>query len=493
QRLEDNAVNPDCKYSGAGVYFGDFYVSKTKDSFNVVTIPKKGTQGAVAEVMGIVARACKTGFTEAELDRVRTELLASLENQYNEREKTDNANYGSELCKLFIDNTPAPGIEAEFEILKSILPMLPLAEINKFASGLLTEDNMVIVTSEPEKDGFEVVAEDVLVKTVKDAMEAEYEVMVDEVITEPLISKLPKKGKIVKKEENKGLGYTTYTLSNGTKVVVKSTDFSADEILMTAFSDGGKASYKESEAANVKLLGMAFGTSKVGPFDNKTLSKYLAGKQVGVSLKTGLTTNMIDGSSTVKDLPTFMELLYSYFTALTPDQATFDVARENYEQRLKNAMQNPQMIFSMRAGDIRYGGNKLMTSVTPEEVASASYPEMLEMIHSLTGNAADFTFVFTGNIDEAVFLPLVEQYIATLPSKKKKTEVKKVSPVAVVEGQIADEFKQPMQVPSTIVFDLFHGHNLEMNVKNDVLIEMLGDILDNIYIATLREEEGGTY
>ncbi|MDE5975783.1 MAG: insulinase family protein [Muribaculaceae bacterium] len=202
---------------------------------------------------------------------------------------------------------------------------------------------------------------------------------------------------------------------------------------------------------------------------------------------------MIDGSSTVKDLPTLMELLYSYFTALTPDQATFDVARENYEQRLKNAMQNPQMIFSMRAGDIRYGGNKLMTSVTPEEVASASYPEMLEMIHSLTGNAADFTFVFTGNIDEAVFLPLVEQYIATLPSKKKKTEVKKVSPVAVVEGQIADEFKQPMQVPATIVFDLYHGHNLEMNVKNDVLIEMLGDILDNIYIATLREEEGGTY
>ncbi|MDE5975784.1 MAG: hypothetical protein K2G69_04475, partial [Muribaculaceae bacterium] len=85
---------------------------------------------------------------------------------------------------------------------------------------------------------------------------------VDEVITEPLISKLPKKGRIVKKEENKGLGYTTYTLSNGAKVVVKSTDFSADEILMTAFSDGGKASYKESEAANVKLLGMAFGTSK---------------------------------------------------------------------------------------------------------------------------------------------------------------------------------------------------------------------------------------
>lgn len=99
-RLQENALNPDCAYAGVAVMFGDFYVSKTKDSFDVVVIPKSGTEKAVAEVMAIVSRACKTGFMESELDRVKTELLSQYENLYNEREKTDNAAYANELTSF---------------------------------------------------------------------------------------------------------------------------------------------------------------------------------------------------------------------------------------------------------------------------------------------------------------------------------------------------------------------------------------------------------
>lgn len=40
-RLEEFSHEPSCTYAGAGVYFDDFYVSKTKDSFNIVVIPRK--------------------------------------------------------------------------------------------------------------------------------------------------------------------------------------------------------------------------------------------------------------------------------------------------------------------------------------------------------------------------------------------------------------------------------------------------------------------
>ena len=91
--------------------------------------------------------------------------------------------------------------------------------------GLLTKENMVIVTTEPQKEGFEIVAKDVLVKTVNDAMDAEYEAFVDEVVTEPLIANLPAPGKIVKETPLANLGATEYVLSNGVKVVIKPTDF----------------------------------------------------------------------------------------------------------------------------------------------------------------------------------------------------------------------------------------------------------------------------
>ncbi|MDE6578418.1 MAG: insulinase family protein, partial [Muribaculaceae bacterium] len=187
-----------------------------------------------------------------------------------------------------------------------------------------------------------------------------------------------------------------------------------------------------------------------------------------------------------------LETVYTVFTNLSADEETFNVAKENIEQRLKNAFQNPQMIFSNRISKVRYDNNPLMESMTPASVEAAVYPEMMDMLHSLLSNAADYTFVFTGNIDEKVFRPLMEQYLATLPAGKVKSS-KVVTPIVNPTGQIVDKFDQPMQTPSVNVFDIYSGNNLEINVRNEIMISMLGDILRNIYTETLREEEGGTY
>ena len=63
----------------------------------------------------------------------------------------------------------------------------------------------------------------------------------------------------------------------------------------------------------------------------------------------------------------------------------------------------------------------------------------------------------------------------------------------MAKGDIKNEFKQTMQTPSTSVYDVYSGYNVPFNQKNDVMVTMMGDILDNIYTETLREEEGGTY
>lgn len=491
-RLSDNALNPECKYAGAGVYFGDFYVSKTKDSFNVVVIPKNGTQAAVAEVMAIVSRACKTGFTDSELERVRTEILASYEKVYNEREKTSNDAFGQELYRHFIDNEPAPGIEKEFELVKQALPMIPVAVINQAIPGLLTSENMVIVTSEPQKEGFEIVAKDVLVKTVTDAMAAQYEAYVDEVVTDPLIAKLPTPGKITAEKENAALGVKEFTLSNGVKVVVKPTDFSADEIVMTAFRKGGKEGYAKDQATNVLLMNNAMAFSKMGPFDQKTLSKYLAGKKAGVSFSTNNYTDVVSGNSTVKDLPTLMELVYTLFTNVNPDEQTYAVAMQNLRTQLQNADKNPQKVFFDQVPLTMYPENPLMRNVTLQDIDNADYATMLEMGKKALSNAADYTFIFTGNVDEAKLKPMLEQYVATLPASG-VTEFKPVTKIEPVRGDVVNEFKKEMESPSTLVYDSYSDYNVPFNMKNYVMLNMMGDILDNIYVTTLREEEGGTY
>ena len=75
----------------------------------------------------------------------------------------------------------------------------------------------------------------------------------DKVSDEPLISEKPQGGKITK-QENGPFGSTILTLSNGVRVILKSTDFKADEIRMRAFSPGGSSLFPNDEIININVM-----------------------------------------------------------------------------------------------------------------------------------------------------------------------------------------------------------------------------------------------
>ncbi|MDE5840405.1 MAG: insulinase family protein, partial [Muribaculaceae bacterium] len=270
-RLSEYALNPECPYAGAQVRMGEFLVAATKDAFSVTVVPKDDVLSAYNAAMGVVARACKTGFTQTELERANAELLNSYEKSFNEKDKTYNEKYGRELIRHFIDNEPTPGIEEELNLAKQILPMLPVEAYNQIAQQLLTAENQVIVVNQPLKENVAPMKEAEMIAALEGTINATYEAYVDEVITEPLIAKLPKPGKIKSVSNNALMGTTEFTLSNGVKVILKTTDFKADEIKVVAFRKGGKQAYSKEQAADVLMINDAVELSKLGNFDVNTM------------------------------------------------------------------------------------------------------------------------------------------------------------------------------------------------------------------------------
>lgn len=492
-RLTEYSQQPDCPYAYAGFMISQYYVSKGKEAINVYIIPK-GTdfEGAVDGAMGVIARAFKTGFTSSEYDRAKSEILASYERQYNERNKRNNDNIAQELIRNFTDNEPAPGAEVELQLAQNIYGQMPVEAINQMIPGLLTEENQVIVLQQPKVEGSTFPSQAEFVAHLENVLNKQYEAYVDEVITEPLIAKLRKPGKI-KSEKAGPWGSTVMTLSNGAKVIVKTTDFADDQILMTAFREGGKRSFANTQGADVQMLGDAISLSKIGNFDNVKLSKYLAGKKAGLGFEVNNFTDAFEGQSTVKDLPTLMELIYATFTDLRADETTYNTMVDRALTFLANEEKKPESVFNKRLSEVRYPGNTLMAAQNSELIKAADYNNMLKMAKEATANAADYTFIFVGNVEPATLKPLVEKYIASLPSKGKPRKVKDLSSLDIVNGQVVDEFVQPMETPSVFVYDVYTGDNVPYNAETASMMPLVGQVLDNIFIATLREEEGGTY
>ena len=491
-RLSEFAQSPECRYVYAGVGFGDFMISKTKASFDVQVIAKKDSREAVEDAMSIVTRALKTGFNETEFERASQELMANIEKAYGEKDKTNNDRLANELIRHFVDNEPTPGIETEYQLWQMMLPQLNVATINPLAKEILTENNIVVVTSAPKAEGFEIVTEEAMLSTLSQVMNAEYEALVEEKITEPLVPSLPTPGSIVSDVTDPKLGAQVLTLSNGIKVILKPTDFAGDEVLMYAFRKGGKRLYDYSQAANVLMMKDAYETAKWGNFDNKTLKKYLAGKNVSLGFSVNEYTDALNGNSTVKDLPDLFELIYTSFINLNPDAETFNVNIERSRPMIENAEKNPQTLFIRQMIKTRYSDNPLLQQPTVETLNNVVYDESFGLVKDALGNPADYTFVFVGNITPEIINPLIDQYLASLPTKPVGTPVYK-SEIVTPQGQVKNEFTQPMETPASMVFDLYSQGNMPYTLENSIMMDMIGSILGNIYVETLREEEGGTY
>ena len=493
-RLEEYSKEADCKYAQASVDFGNFLISKTKAAFNIEIVAKSSSdvQAAYEQAIGVVARACKTGFTQSEVTRARDILLANFEKAYNERNNTNSNTIAQKIIRNFIDNEPYAGAEQDYQIAQMLLQVLPLEAYNEVAGSILTAENQVIIVGQHQTEGMTVVSKEVMTGALNNAINAQYEAYVDEVITDPLIANLPAPGKVVSVSDGV-FGTKVLTLSNGIKVILKTTDFKQDEILMTAFRNGGKVSYPASDGAYVCLADNAFEYSKQGTFNNIQLQKYLSGKNVNLSFNIGTKSTLLDGSSSVKDINYLMELVYSSFTQLNPDVETYNSEIEKIKSYLANFDKNQQMVFSKMITNTAYGKNPLLQPLSLQLIESSNYEREFEIVKEALANPKEFTFIFTGNIDVETLTPLVEKYIASMSVKNLTPSADAVSSVDLVSGDVKEFATLPMSAPSTMVYVNAHDNNIPYNVENLVKIDMVGDILEIIFTDTLREEEGGTY
>ena len=123
------------------------------------------------------------------------------------------------------------------------------------------------------------------------------------------------------------------TLSNGVKVIIKKTDFKADEIRMKGVSMGGSSLFPDSEIININGLD-AVALGGLGNFSAIELEKVLAGKKASVNYGIGDKTEAVTGSCSPKDFETMMQLTYLTFTAPRRDNDAFCVFKKPQQGRI---------------------------------------------------------------------------------------------------------------------------------------------------------------
>ena len=495
KRLEEKALEPDCPYLQAGANYGNYIFAKTKDAFNLIVLPKDGKSADAVQVVTQEAlRASQHGFTATEYVRAKDEYMSSLEKQFNNRNQINNDRFGREYCSNFLEKEPYPSIEWEHQMMSMIAPNIQVEMINQLMEQMMptNDSNLVVMNFNPDKEGVILPTKEALKGAIDAAQAAKLEAYVDNVKNEPLIAELPTPGKIVSETENTKLGFKELTLSNGATVILKKTDFKDDEIRYYAESKGGSSLYGPKDWANCKMFDLVVAASGLGNFSSNELEKALAGKNANVDLSLSTNYERLNGNSTKKDLETMFQLNYLYFTALTKDEKATSTYMSFVETQLKNKSGNPDAALSDSIQTTTYNHDWREKPFNLEDIKNVNYDRVIEIAKERTANAADFTFYFVGSFDEDAIKPLIEQYIASLPSQPGVKENFKEG-AKVAAGNVKNVFSRAMETPQTTSLVMWHSYDAPYTMENDIKADIAGQVLDVILLKKVREDEGAAY
>ena len=410
ERFEEMTQQANPPFNGAGSDYGDYFLSKTKEAFNVTVITKAdgietGLQAALTEI----ERMKRFGFTASEYERARANYLQRLESAYKERNNTQNANFVNEYVQHFLNNEPIPGIEQEYSIMQQIAPNIPVEAINALVQQqLIPDNNRVVFIAVPESAVDKCPTKEQVLNMLNGMSQLQVEAYVDNVSDEPLVSDIPATGKIVK-EETGMYGSTKLTLNNGVQVYIKKTDFKEDEIRMRAVSPGGTTQFDDKDKLEMEVLDDLGSIGGLGNFSQTELTKQLAGKKVTLSASVTSQRETLGGNSSPKDFETMLQLVYLRFQQPRMDADAFESYKTRMKAQLENAKANPLSTINDTISIAMYGHHPRIVMMQPEMVDQINYQRGLDMFADRFADASDFTFFFVGNIDVDAMKPLIAQ------------------------------------------------------------------------------------
>src|SRR3954465_14343808 len=256
---------------------------RSAESFSLTAIvADNGIQRGLNALLTEGERVKRFGFLQSELDRTKKDLQRGIEQAYAERDKTNSSVYAGAYVSAFLQSQPTTSIQYDLDAVKRLLPGITLTEVNRLAGEWMTDKNRVLATTSPDKPGIVTPSRGELLLSFDAAKGADVAAYTETAPAGQLVDKDPAGGKIVSEKQVKEIGVTEWKLSNGVRVLLKPTDFNADQIDFTAYSPGGASLLTDASYIPASAADLIPATSGVGKFTVIDLQKYLAGKQVTV-------------------------------------------------------------------------------------------------------------------------------------------------------------------------------------------------------------------
>lgn len=491
RRVEQIAEKPDSPLNSASASYINSYMNfPLYDSYQITFQPRNNDiSNALNTILTEKERIEKYGFTGSELMQEEKEMIHNYMSQKGRKVRLPYNEYFIKCYYYLLNGKVSPSFDYFCNFMQKVVPTITLKDVNErfkeYTAHLQPTVNILIPN---KKESTAPTSQEI--KTILTSTETRTltPYVAPKIITE-LADKDIHPGHVVKEVTNKKLGTTEWTLSNGMRVIIKTTNFDLDEIQFKGIRKDLSLKLK-NEYSSLMSHGKEFYSDMgFGDYSNMALNQFIKTKRLSVNKD----FQDISGYTAPKDLKTCLQLIRLKYL----NQRWNEPAYNNRIKRIQEEFKDPEY-------------SKVLWDTLAPYVWSESRSHklitmnQLKQIHqTIFGNPAEFTFIFAGNINTEKAKPLIERYLASIAPDNSQEGVSVNDTVLYNKeiqkkkewrnlGKIYKEFKYPMSGQGAKIEICYkcHADSAMLNDSNcGIVCSSLVFYLNNV----LREKEHVTY
>ena len=489
-RLSERARAAEPPYLNAEVSIGDGIGGVQEFSFSVVTEDGQLETGFDA-LLEEAARVEQFGFTETELARAKQDVLASLEQNFAERDDLSSAFWRNAIIESHLRGLVVTSNEADLRLGEQLLPQIGLDEVNALTPDLNDPAGRVVLALGPSAELAGVPAEGELEAIIEAGLAQEVTAYQDDAPQGELLKAELNPVAIVSEDYIPDLDVTLFELENGVEVVFKPTDFTAEEVLVSGVSYGGTSQYEDEDFTNALYTTDIASEGGLAEYSLPQLERLLAGQNVSVSVSLGDLTENINGSAEVADLETLFQLIYLYATEPRFDEGALSRLQSQLRTSVQNRASQPRAALNDAINEAIYGDDVRYTPLTLEEVGGLSLDQAAEIYQERFSDFSDFSFTIVGDVSLDQVQDLAQRYLGNLPATGRTESWQNRVPPLPKGSQDVEVFRGLEE--QAVLHQRFDGPFFDPEREQRFTLFVLERVLDLRMRNTIREELGGSY
>lgn len=482
-RIQDGIISQNLPISNVKVEQGKFMEMHNVDKFSITFETQPNMVYAAISYLSVeLDRMARYGLNNQEFINSRDMYFRELELLYDNRLKLDNGVFLKRAIKNYLHDYSLASIEMHFEIMKEIVYSITHGQLNEYAEAMVGQkENIVITCKMPQVRGSEEISKERILTSFNDALaQSPSSYLETGVVKWPKFNAQPKMATITSELTDPVNGAYVIILSNGATVVLKNTDSSKDTISFKGVSKGGFSQMNGVGLGSEQYLNDILNLGGLGDISQPTMEKLYLYHNLWTGANISPNTEELYGFADKGSAEKLFQIINMNLTGRRADEKAFNVYKRGKMYEASYHSLSPLDVFKDSVKYYNYGNKKYVVAPTIGELDAIEYSSVLYASRARFSNAADFVFIFAGNMDYQQFADLAVKYIGCIPGDVSKRENWQVVPNYLTKGNVYKRFLHRMVIPRTYI-QVTLSCGMQYNLENEILSRILDKYLNGLY------------